>query len=664
MPDWSYRTVFRPVLFRMPGLLARDLTLGAMGLLARMPLGPAVIDFLGHMGPSDRLRTTVIGIPFPSPVGLGCGVDVHALALPALSRFGFGFVEVGPVSFAPRASADDVRRDLATESLVMADPPRNPGFEALARRLEGGPKRAIPRLARLVFDRGADCETVRRELRPMMARLADLVDIFVLSVGPGVAPGPLMDLAREVAPTAPVLLHVPPDPALGDDEDRLERWAEAGVRGVLIDGPVKGPSAREPTLATVRTIRRAMGEAFAIACSGGVHSPEDALGLREAGADLVEVDSGLVFSGPGLPKRANEAILFARENSGSPAPIAPPLRAAEASWFWTLLMGLGMLGGGVLALAIASTRVMLPYDEGFVTLTLPQIHAINDHLLRFLAHDRVTLAGVMMTLGVLYIGLSLLGSRRGRHWAKVAVVWSASIGFASFFLFLGFGYFDPFHAFVTAILFQLLLLGVHSRLDPPRGVPAPDLDDGWRWRLGQWGQLAFVVQASAFLTAGAVIAGVGITRVFVPEDLEFLGTSAEAIRAAHPRLVPLIAHDRAMLGGMLVASGTAFLLAALWGFRRGEGWLWWTFLLAGIPGYGAAIAVHMVVGYHNLKHLAPAFAGLGLFAAGLGLSSPWLCGDDPRSRERWRRHLAPGGPRGAEDGEALAASPGGSPVSR
>lgn len=76
---------------------------------------------------------------------------------------------------------------------------------------------------------------------------------------------------------------------------------------------------------------------------------------------------------------------------------------------------------------------------------------------------------------------------------------------------------------------------------------------------------------------------------------------------------------------MLVVAGMTFLMTALWGFRRGRRWLWWTTLLAGVPGYVGAIGVHYAVGYHNLFHLAPAFAGLGLFAAALTLAYPYLC---------------------------------------
>jgi dihydroorotate dehydrogenase len=243
----------------------------------------------------------------------------------------------------------------------------------------------------------------------------------------------------------------------------------------------------------------------------------------------------------------------------------------------------------------------------------------------------------MVRIAVMYCGLAWFGVRRGLHWALVAVEGSAFAGFGTFFLFLGFGYFDPFHAFVTSVLLQLLLLGVHARLPAPAPLPAPDLYGSAAWRRSLWGQLGFVVQAAAFIVAGVVIAGVGMTRVFVPEDLQFMHTDAHTLGAASDHLLPLIAHDRATFGGMLVASGLVFLMSALWGFRRGQRWLWWTTLAAGLPGYTAAIAVHYAVGYHNLWHLTPAFAGAALFAVGLACSRTYLCARDPLLDDAWRR---------------------------
>jgi hypothetical protein len=144
-----------------------------------------------------------------------------------------------------------------------------------------------------------------------------------------------------------------------------------------------------------------------------------------------------------------------------------------------------------------------------------------------------------------------------------------------------------------------------------------------------------VLHAGAVLVAGLTIAVVGVTTVFVPEDLEFLCTSADRLAAANPRLVPLVAHDRAAFGGMLVSTGLVLLFAALWGYRAGNRWLWRTLLPAGVLGYLPAIGVHVVVGYTDGMHLLPAFAGLGVFLLGLGLSRPYLCKSDAELGAGW-----------------------------
>ena len=96
MPDWSYQTVFRPALFRLPPPLARDLSLGFLGGLARLPLGTTVINLLGHMRPDIRLQTQVAGLPMPGPAVLGPLLDSKMLATGALGQFGFGMLEIGP----------------------------------------------------------------------------------------------------------------------------------------------------------------------------------------------------------------------------------------------------------------------------------------------------------------------------------------------------------------------------------------------------------------------------------------------------------------------------------------------------------------------------------------------------------------------------------------
>jgi hypothetical protein len=284
------------------------------------------------------------------------------------------------------------------------------------------------------------------------------------------------------------------------------------------------------------------------------------------------------------------------------------------------LLGVGMLVGGIVAWLVAATRVVLPYDEAFVGLSRAELQAVNGRLLAFLAHDRVTLSGTMIAIGVLYAGLGLYPLRAGERWARQTLTISASVGFASFFLFLGFGYFDPLHALVTVLLLPFFVLGLLGPRVHPRHPPTPPTHKPKR----SWGQFLFVAVGVGLVLGGISLAAIGVTTVFVPEDLAFMGTSRAALDAASGRLVPLIAHDRAGLGGALLSNGLAVVFAALWGYRPGARWLWWTLFASGVPGFVAALGTHVAVGYTDLGHLAPALAGMLMYAAALVCAGPTL----------------------------------------
>src|SRR5437879_849441 len=135
MPDWFYRTVSRPLLFRFPAVTARNFALGLMGRLARLPFGPAVIDFLGHMRADARLRQTILGIDFPTAVGLGPHLDAAAVALPALARFGLGFIEVGPVTVGGSDAGRPIERRPDRQAVWLPDPPNRLGLAVVKPRL-------------------------------------------------------------------------------------------------------------------------------------------------------------------------------------------------------------------------------------------------------------------------------------------------------------------------------------------------------------------------------------------------------------------------------------------------------------------------------------------------------------------------------------------------
>jgi hypothetical protein len=118
--------------------------------------------------------------------------------------------------------------------------------------------------------------------------------------------------------------------------------------------------------------------------------------------------------------------------------------------------------------------------------------------------------------------------------------------------------------------------------------------------------------------SGAIIMAVGMTTVFVPQDLAYMGLTVDDLHTINPRLVPLIAHDRAGFGGGVCCCGVTMFFC-VWCSRPMRS-LWQALLIVGLSGFGTAIGVHPAIGYNDLVHLAPAYLGAALFALGLALS--------------------------------------------
>ena len=612
MPDWSYHTLLKPVLFRFPSAVAQRFALRVLSWLGQVPGGVRLVDFLGHMQPDRRLRWHWGGAIWPGPVGLDALVDPRGVARRALERFGCGFVVVGPVGETAIAGGGWHRE---AGGLVSHEPETVVTLAEAVSGLERGSE--VPVIVRLAAldskASGRIAEVLASKARALVVPVDREDDLARVSA--------VLDVAGEL----PVLVGMPGD---RDGLVDLARSAVAiGAAGVWVSGGVlredggRGFFPGHAPVKAVAALRQTLGGEVLVA-AGGVFEPADARDLLAAGAQWVAVEAGLVIGGPGLLKRTNEALLAARY----PRRVAgvPGIEAARHAWFWGWLLGLAMLGGGILAAVFAATRVVLPYDEALCGINRAQFERINPRLLAFMAHDRMTLAGVMLALGWFYASLAWHALRWGAHWAKAAVVVSGISGYFSFFLFLGFGYFDPFHAFVTASLLPLALLCLAT----PMGVRYVPPVAGWRvdaaWHRGQWGQWLFVIVGMGLVGAGLVICGVGCTQVFVATDLDFLRTSVVQLQRANDRLLPLVAHDRASLGGMLISSGLVVWLTAQWGFRAGERWLWQALAVSGNLAFFLAIGVHLTVGYHSAEHLVPAFVGWGLWWLALGLSHGWL----------------------------------------
>jgi hypothetical protein len=173
----------------------------------------------------------------------------------------------------------------------------------------------------------------------------------------------------------------------------------------------------------------------------------------------------------------------------------------------------------------------------------------------------------------------------------------------------------------------LALLFVLGLIVSRRRIPWRPPENSWferpAWlrvrRDQRWiGRVLLLVASAGMVGGGLTIMIVGMTLVFVPEDVAYMGVSRSELAAINPRLVPLIAHDRAGFGGAVCCCGIA-LFGIAWRARLERSGRQ-ALALAGLAGFGTAIFVHPAIGYDNWWHLTPAMIGGAIFALGWRLT--------------------------------------------
>lgn len=286
------------------------------------------------------------------------------------------------------------------------------------------------------------------------------------------------------------------------------------------------------------------------------------------------------------------------------------------------LTALALFASGGFAIFQSLTGHLLPHDSQALGMDAASLSRMGNHrLLMFMFHDRVAFGGTLLAIGSAYWWLSEFPLRSGQPWAWWAFAVSGAGGFASFLTYLGYGYLDRWHAAGTILLLPVFVAGLlRSRSCIPGGLrirqiwnAAPRSEP----RMALYGRLLIQACAIGLVLAGATIMVVGMTAVFVPQDLGFIGMTRSRIASISPMLVPVIAHDRAGFGGGLLSCGVLIV------FMTRHAPLSLSFLevlgMMGLFGFGAALGVHVAIGYLDFVHLAPAYLGLVLFISGFAM---------------------------------------------
>lgn len=290
---------------------------------------------------------------------------------------------------------------------------------------------------------------------------------------------------------------------------------------------------------------------------------------------------------------------------------------------------------GGFAIFLALTGDFLPHDVDHLGMTADELCQIECRIVDFMVHDRASFGGALLGVGILYLWLVSFPLSDGESWAWWTLTISGMMGFATFLAYLGYGYLDSWHAIGTLALLPVFLLGLaRSRHTAALSVPSVS-EITALFRTGrnqlQVGRMVLAAGALGTFAGGAIIMLIGITQVFVPADLHFIGLGAAEVEAISPRLVPLIAHDRAGFGGAVMTMGlTTFLCLA---FARPSRSLFEAIAVAGALSLTATFAIHFAVGYDDVWHLAPPLAAALSLSVGAAMAYPAVRGSGTEHHE-------------------------------
>ena len=347
----SFYGLARPFLFGFDPEHAHELTLDGLARTQNTPLACA------YASPRVDDAITLAGLQFPNRVGLAAGLDKNARCIDAFAAMGFGFVEVGTVT--PKAQPGNAKPRMfrlpQRDALINRLGFNNEGLDAFianvqrarfrkANALSGGKapmllglnigKNAATPIERATDDYllaldgvypHADYVTVNIS-SPNTANLRSLQSDEALDALLGAVAARREALAAQHGKRVPVFVKIAPDldeaqvaviaatlQRHGMDgviatNTTLSREAVQGLPHADETGGLSGAPVREASNKVIAQLRAALGAGFPIVGVGGVMSGADAKAKIAAGADVVQIYTGLIYRGPALVREAAQAL--------------------------------------------------------------------------------------------------------------------------------------------------------------------------------------------------------------------------------------------------------------------------------------------------------------------------------------------------------------------
>lgn len=331
-------SLIRPVLFLLPPEFSHWLTLSTLNLLFHLKLLPILLPS------AAKVPIEAMGLHFPNPVGLAAGFDKNARYINSLSSIGFGFIEVGGVTWKPQPGNPRPRlfRLLPEQSLINRMGLNNDGVRIVARRLKKLRKNGYQGIVGVNIGRGKDTppEQAIQEFVDCLREVYLYADYVSINVSSPNTPGLYqMQFSETLSQLACALLSereklqkithkrvavafkLSPDlasEALGEavrllsqvqvdgiilTNTTIHRPGKSGIHGKEggLSGALLAPRARE----SLSNASRHSGRLALVAC-GGIYDEREAVDRLKKGAALIQIYSGVIYRGPDFVHRIIE----------------------------------------------------------------------------------------------------------------------------------------------------------------------------------------------------------------------------------------------------------------------------------------------------------------------------------------------------------------------
>lgn len=331
--------LFKPLLFSLSPEKAHELTVKQLRWATKKPWSRKLIND-SYAYTNNRLEKTVMGLRFNNPIGLAAGFDKNAELVDEMENLGFGFIEVGTVTPMPQAGNEKPRlfRLPKDEALINRMGFNNDGVQAMVARLKLSANRNIIVGGNIGKNKTTLNDDASLDYLTCFHALHEHVDYFAVNVSSPNTPNlrdlqdkePLRQLLTalrkanlEKKNPKPILLKISPDLYNEGLQDIVDLVNDINIQGVIAAnttvfrtylqtskaqlnkmgvGGLSGKPLRERSTEMIRALRMQLGSEKTIIAVGGIDSPQAAKEKIEAGADLIQLYTGLVYQGPGLVK--------------------------------------------------------------------------------------------------------------------------------------------------------------------------------------------------------------------------------------------------------------------------------------------------------------------------------------------------------------------------